>query len=829
MSTAKPIVIITGASGNLGRSIVAALQEEFQIVGMDRKAVEGLGFPMVAADLSSDSAVADALTTIRERHGSHIAAVIHLIAYFDSSGEDNPLYQTVNVEGTRRLVRGLRDFEVERFIYASTMLVHEPCRPGEYLNEDQPFGPLYIYPQSKLEAEEVIRAEHGAMPYAILRLAGVYDEESVVPTLAQQIGRIYERDFQSYFYSSSTLVGQSMLHREDMIDAICRTVERRASLPDKVELLIGESEGYGYDALQDEIGYLLHGQQDWPTLRVPKAVAAAGAWAQAKLEPVVPDALDQGEEPFIRPYMVSMSHAHYALDTRRAQELLDWRAQHDLKDTLPAIIAALRRDPAGWYKSHGMTPPPDIADAPADKGGGEALRVENETIYRAEHAQHRWAHFVNMALGTWLMTQGVLLGIEEPLLRWSELGLGALLIVFAALSLSWQMNFARWICAGIGALVMALPFVFWTSSAAAYLSDTLIGGLIMGFAVATKPEPGPSAIARTTGPYIPPGWDYNPSAWTQRIPIVALALVGLYVSRYLAAYQLEHVDSVWEPFFMGSTSDPRNGTEEIITSSVSQAWPVPDAALGGYTYMLEIITGIIGSRARWRTMPWLVFLFGLMIIPLGIVSITFVIIQPIVIGTWSTLALIGAAAMLLQIPYSLDEVLAVLQFLRRRVQAGKSLLRVFLFGDTDESEDARPGSAKPLPEDEFDRRPTAIAAEIFQGGVTLPWTLALAVLIGVWLMFTRVTLGADGTMAHADHVIGALVLTTLSLAAAEVARALRFLLIPLGIALLITPFAFDAGTMHTATSVVAGLALIALSLPRGRINGRYGRWNRFIV
>src|SRR5690606_14560468 len=276
-------------------------------------------------------------------------------------------------------------------------------------------------------------------------------------------------------------------------------------------------------------------------------------------------------------------------------------------------------------------------------------------------------------------------------------------------------------------------------------------------------------------------------------------------------------------------SDPRNGTEEIITSSVSQAWPVPDAALGGYTYMLEIITGIIGSRARWRTMPWLVFLFGLMIIPLGIVSITFVIIQPIVIGTWSTLALIGAAAMLLQIPYSLDEVLAVLQFLRRRMQAGKSLLRVFLFGDTDESEDARPGSAKPLPEDEFDRRPTAIAAEIFQGGVTLPWTLALAALIGVWLMFTRVTLGADDTMAHADHVIGALVLTTLSLAAAEVARALRFLLIPLGIALLITPFTFDAGTMHTATSVVAGLALIALSLPRGRINGRYGRWNRFIV
>src|SRR5690606_16446729 len=158
----------------------------------------------------------------------------------------------------------------------------------------------------------------------------------------------------------------------------------------------------------------------------------------------------------------------------------------------------------------------------------------------------------------------------------------------------------------------------------------------------------------------------------------------------------------------------RNGTEEIITSAVSEAWPVPDAALGGYTYMLEILTGIIGSRARWRTMPWLVFLFGLMIVPLGVVSITFVIIQPIVIGTWSTLALIGAAAMLLQMPYSLDELLAVLQFLRRRMKAGRSFLRVFLFGDTDDGPRERQM-------DEFNRGPGKVLGEMLQGGVHLPW------------------------------------------------------------------------------------------------------------
>ena len=109
-----------------------------------------------------------------------------------------------------------------------------------------------------------------------------------------------------------------------------------------------------------------------------------------------------------------------------------------------------------------------------------------------------------------------------------------------------------------------------------------------------------------------------------------------------------------------------------------------DAAVGGYTYLLEILTGIVGSRTRWRTMPWLVLLFGLMIAPLGITSIFFIVIQPIVIGTWSTLALIAAAAVLIQIPYSLDELIATLQFLRRRVKAGQNWLRVLLVGGTDE-------------------------------------------------------------------------------------------------------------------------------------------------
>jgi nucleoside-diphosphate-sugar epimerase len=818
-----PLVVVTGAGGNIGRSISAALLDRYRVVGIDREASE-LGFPMLEADFTSDESLSAVLESLRASYGSRIASVIHLVAFFDFSGEDNPLYQALNVEGIRRLLRGLQSFEVEQFVYTSTMLVHAACSPGERIDEDRRIEPRWAYPKSKADAEAVVRAEHGHMPYLLLRLAGVYDECSTVPTVAQQMARIYEREVESYFYSGNLRVGQSMLHRDDMIDAIARAVDQRHELPPECALLIGEPDAIGYDALQDELGYLIHGVEDWPTLRIPKAVATAGVIAQDTLEPIIPDAIDKGERPFIKPWMIAMADDHYELDVRRAEQLLGWKPRHRFKDELPAMVASLKRDPAAWYRRNGVEPPSWITEAEeiGERAGDIAQR--HDALVKRQLGANRWAHLINMGLGTWLLTQPPLIQVEPDWLGYSEISLGAALIVFAAISLSWRGQWARWAQAGIGALVMAVPFLFSTSNAAAYLSDTLVGALIFGLAVCTKPDVGPSPLAALTGPEIPPGWDYNPSTWTQRLPIIALAFLGLYVSRYLAAYQLGHVDGVWEPFFEGSPTDPRNGTEEIVTSWVSEAWPVSDAAVGGYTYMLEILTGIIGSRARWRTMPWLVVLFGMMIVPLGVVSIFFIIIQPILIGTWSTLALMAAAAMLVQIPYSIDELLAALQFVRRRMRAGQNALGVFLFGDTDETPD-RPAQSST---DELDRPPGTLLREMVSGGVNVPWNLVLAALVGVSLLFTRVTIGTEGALANAHHLLGSLVLTVIAIAAAEVTRAVRYVNVLLGAALIAVPFLYAGDTTSIVVSVACGLAIIVLSFRRGTIRGSYGDWDRLI-
>jgi hypothetical protein len=256
---------------------------------------------------------------------------------------------------------------------------------------------------------------------------------------------------------------------------------------------------------------------------------------------------------------------------------------------------------------------------------------------------------------------------------------------------------------------------------------------------------------------------------------------------------------------------------------VSQAWPVSDAGLGAVTYMLEIVTGLMGGRNRWRTMPWLVIVFGIMIVPLGAVSIFFIIIQPIVIGTWCSLCLLAAAAMLLQIPYSFDELVATGQFLAERRRRGKPLLAVFLFGDTCDGER---GTRQP----EFARPPLAVLREIVGGGVGLIWPLFGSALIGVWMMCTRLVFGTTGAQADSDHLLGSLIVTVAITALAEVARPLRFINVLFGVALIGAPWMFDGGTLAAdLAGVAAGVLLIALSVPRGVIRHRYGPWSGYLV
>ena len=262
---------------------------------------------------------------------------------------------------------------------------------------------------------------------------------------------------------------------------------RRNELPAETALLLGEPSTMGYEALQNELGFLIHGET-WATETLPKILAKTGAHLQNQMEIVIPDSIDKGEKPFIKPFMVDLADDHYELDISRARKLLDWEPKHSLRDALPAIIKELKADPLSWYKRNKLTPAEWIETMAAQSEPADQFLEAYNRSMRDERRQNLWAHFLNMGMGTWLMTSPPILGYQDQAMIINDMISGALVFLLAALSLSRTMAWARIANAVVGLWLLFAPLVFWTPSASAYLNNTLVGSLVIGFAILDAPH-----------------------------------------------------------------------------------------------------------------------------------------------------------------------------------------------------------------------------------------------------------------------------------------------------------------------------------------------------
>ena len=357
------------------------------------------------------------------------------------------------------------------------------------------------------------------------------------------------------------------------------------------------------------------------------------------------------------------------------------------------------------------------------------------------------------------------------------------------------------------------PLVFWSPTPAVYLIDTLVACLVIAFSILVPGTPGRAGI-ELPGPDQPPGWTYNPSSWIRRWLGIALALLGFFISRYLAAHQLGYIQHAWDPFF-------GNGTDKVTSSAISRSFPISDAGFGAVAYIMEVLTGFTGDRARWRTAPFIAVMFAVLVIPLGVTSIVLVIMQPIAVGAWCGLCLISAVALVISVPLAVHEAVAVGQFLVAAKAQNKNFWQVFWLG----------GSITGAGAKDPDRTDYSLLQRWIASiqGVTIPWTIATQIAIGIWLMARPDILPFAGRTADCDHLLGAMILTVAAVASAEVTRIARFINVVLGVLLIAVAFLFARHlSLVFCSELISGISLIFVSIPKGRIVEKYAGWDKYI-
>lgn len=154
----------------------------------------------------------------------------------------------------------------------------------------------------------------------------------------------------------------------------------------------------------------------------------------------------------------------------------------------------------------------------------------------------------------------------------------------------------------------------------------------------------------------PRNFDFNPSKFRERLPILLLAALGFALASYLALYQSGVFHSVWDPIF-------RRGSEKVLHSSISRQFPIPDAWLGALGYFVEFATGAFGGQQRWRTAPRLVLTHGIVVMAVALSAIVLALLQLFVVHAGCTLCLTSAAISVVIATLARNEVFASLHLL----------------------------------------------------------------------------------------------------------------------------------------------------------------------
>ncbi|HEX3511771.1 MAG TPA: NAD-dependent epimerase/dehydratase family protein [Solirubrobacteraceae bacterium] len=318
-------IVVTGASGNVGTSVLQVLAQEpavEEIVGIARR-VPRAHFEKTSwrqADVTRDR-----LEPLFE--GAE--AVIHL-AWLIQPSRDEALTRSVNVRGSERVFEAVANAAVPALVYASSVGAYAPGPPdGGAVNESWPATGVgtSFYSRHKAEVErmlDIFVEEHPDVRTVRLRPALIFKSEA-----ATGIRRLF---------MGPLLPGALM--RPGVLPVLPYPRGLRTQAVHSLDV----GNAYRLAAIQPVSGAFniaadpvldaaaIGGELGARVLPVPVEVVRRAAWASWKLrlQPTSPGWLDMG---MLSPIM----------DTTRAREELGWEPAFTATEALRGLLDGLRR------------------------------------------------------------------------------------------------------------------------------------------------------------------------------------------------------------------------------------------------------------------------------------------------------------------------------------------------------------------------------------------------------------------------------------------------------------------------------------------------------
>ncbi len=343
----RPRIVVTGASGFVGRHLLDEIKECFHVFGLARRPQSQCGIaphPNITwsqVDISEPEPVAAVFEWIRG-HGP-IEAVIHLAAHYDFTGQNVPEYQRTNIDGVRHILEACRPLGLKRFVFASSVAACPFPARGEVITEATPPHADHPYAHSKRAGESMVRAVAYEIPTCIVRFAALYSDWCEYPPLFNFLRTWVSTGWNARMIGGRGSFAIPYLHVRCAVSFLSHLLYN-LELPEPGEVFIASPDGAVPIRDVFEAATVAHFGESRRPLFVPKAVTRAWLHLQDAAGKAI------GRRPFDRPWMASYLDHQLTVDASHTRYRLGWsnRPRFNLIRRMPFLIDNLRTQPLRW-------------------------------------------------------------------------------------------------------------------------------------------------------------------------------------------------------------------------------------------------------------------------------------------------------------------------------------------------------------------------------------------------------------------------------------------------------------------------------------------------
>ena len=340
-----PGLILTGASGFVGRNFIKAAAGKFRLFCIARRSMEEAGVQPDAnlrwtqVDIADREKLHELVPRVRDHGG--VDYVVSLAGHYDFTNKDHPEYTRTNIQGTKNMLELARELGVKRFLFASSQAA---CPFGTLVTEETPPSATMPYARSKGAGEELVREYAQWVPGAIVRIAAVFSDWCEYPPLYTLLNNWLSGKFlESHIIAGHGHSAIPYIHVQDLVQCFLRVIEKSDELERLCTFNAGPDGAVSHLELF-RIATQFYYNKNLHPFFINRWLLAPMILARQMLNRL------QGKESFEQLWMLQYVDQQLVADSSRTRNELSWRPtpRKSITRRLVFLIENMKKNPELW-------------------------------------------------------------------------------------------------------------------------------------------------------------------------------------------------------------------------------------------------------------------------------------------------------------------------------------------------------------------------------------------------------------------------------------------------------------------------------------------------